>query len=195
MAFFTIKNTPIYLPQEKLISMKRDLAGDAVAYARSMLDGKTADDLETKLVERLTKESETDPGAFYQNWISLRLYGESAQKNIFWLIADYIKFTGIGRLVDLREPAEKLVDSQSGADFELPYGPYFAFEVDLDPGALRRRKRSLQVHISIEGVDKVLGEFPSFRLYTSSFDVQFGGEVTVLPSLSRGGANPVEPTA
>ena len=167
------------------MSIKREIAGDALTYARSMFDGKTADDVEAKVVERLTRESEIDPQAFRQEWISLRLYGDAAKKNIFWLLADFIECTGAGRLVDLREPTDRLVDSYSGTDFELPYGSYFALEVDLDPGVLRRRKGSLQIHISIEAVDKILGEFPSFRLYTSSFEVQFGKEITVFPAISR----------
>ena len=183
MAYLTINKTPTYVPQERLATMKREVAGDAFTYAQSMFDGKIGDEVEAKVAKKVEAEFTSNPKDFYENWVSLRLYGESAKQNIFWLLADFIEYTGTGRLIDLRDPTEQLTDSHAGTDYELPYGPYFVFEVDLQSGRFRKPANKLQIHIDVEAVDKIIGQFPTFRLYTTSFDAQFGPDIVVFPSL------------
>ncbi len=183
MAYFFIRGEGIYLPTERLQKLQREVAGSAVEYARSFLDEKKGAAIDKKIAEHLESIAIDNPQEFQNEWLSIRLYGEQAVDNTFWIIADWIEHTGRGSLVDFRSAEQKISQSHSGEDIQNPYGNYFGINLNAKEGILKPSKTLAKIHIDAESVDKIMGQFPNFKIYTSSFDIQFGEYVVILPSV------------
>jgi hypothetical protein len=183
MAYLFIGKTGVYIPKKKLQELQRQAAGRAVEFARSMFSEKAGTTVDDKIVRYLEALSAEDPRTFQREWISTRLFGQEAQEEAFWIIKDWSNYTGIGALVDFRNVEGQLYQSYSGEDISAPYGLYFGFEITAKTGLMQRPKRLVEIHWNLERVDSITGQFPSFRIYTADFDVQFDESVTVLPAL------------
>lgn len=183
MAYVFVGNTGVYIPKKKLQELQRQAAGSALGFARSMFNEKAAAAVDGKIVRYLESLSVEDPRTFQREWISTRLFGQEAQEETFWIISDWINYTDIGALVDFRGFEGQLYESYSGEDISTPYGSYFGFEITAKTGLMKRPKRLVEIHWNLERVDSIIGQFPSFRIYTADFDVQFDESVTIFPAL------------
>ena len=191
MPYIRIKRGEIiYIPVEKEEPLLRAAAGNPLDYMRSFVSKEYSKKLAAKLKHHIDELEEKDTFRFNHEWRSIRLYGESAQNNLFEIISCYINVTGIGKLRSLGDYFGDNDFADVGKTEYLPYGPLFVFEITQRRSLFRKPAHTV-LFIDANTVDKIIGEFPSFTIYCNGIDISFGEKISIQQSRNTHHCSPL----
>ena len=138
--------------------------------------------------EYLKSQYDQNPEKFSKEWVSFRMEGEDAAKEVSWLVADYCALHGHAKVSDPRDIFAVIEDDYAGVSRSYPLGKVFGLAYDswwirLWEGISgKSRKTTMMLYIRPEQVVLLQGNLEKFSVWTKESMILFSKKgVALLP--------------